>query len=189
RSPGGTATARPRSGCPSRARSTRRAARARPRARRLGRRRAEIATDQHRSRGRAARCAGPRAPRLPLLGEAREIIGAGEERAPALLGLLLVLPRLYPPRQPLAALVDADTRRLVSADLDAAKAGVVERLGGHDDERRGIAVGRQRDLALFPELRQVVAPRLLQAGEEEIGPAEQQHFRERRVALGERREV
>src|SRR5439155_23943288 len=124
-----------------------------------------------------------------MLGTVVEIVGAAYERAPALLGLLLVLPRLYPPRQPLATLVDADTRRLVSTDLDAAKAGVVERLGGHDDERRGIAVGRQRDLALLPELREVGAPRLLQAGEEEIGPAEQQHFRERRVALGERREV
>src|SRR5207247_1553371 len=81
---------------------------------------------------------------------------------------LLVLPRLHPPRQPLATLVDTDTRRLVSTDLDAAKAGVVERLGGHDDERRGIAVGRQRDLALFPQLREAVAPRLLQAGQEEL---------------------
>src|SRR5262249_144691 len=98
-------------------------------------------------------------------------------------------PAPRPPRQPRAARVDADPRRLVAPDLNAAEAGVVERLGGHDDERRGVAIGRQRDLALFPELREVVAPRLLQAGEEEIGSTEQQHFGERRVALGERREV
>src|SRR5256886_13303029 len=84
---------------------------------------------------------------------------------------------------------DADLGLLSLADLHAAEARVVERLGGDVDERGRLATIRQLDLALRPQLREGMAPRLLQPLEEEVRAAEQQHLGQRRVALGERREI
>src|SRR5205807_9023946 len=112
-----------------------------------------------------------------------------DEPARALFGLLLVLPLVYPPAQTIGALEDADRLRFGLSDVHASEARVVQRVVGHEDERLGRDVRRQRHLTALPETRQVMAPRLLQSLEEQVGTAEQQDLRRRRVALGERREV
>ena len=53
----------------------------------------------------------------------------------------------------------------------------------------GLAAGRDRSCARVQSLRQVMAPGLLQALEEQVRAAEQQHLGRRRVALGQRGEV
>src|SRR5206468_5131529 len=68
--------------------------------------------------------------------------------------------------------------------LDAAETGVIERFGRDDDELGGRAPS-EIDLALRPELGQVMTPRFLQTLEEEVGAAEQQHLGRGRVALGQ----
>src|SRR5437899_10226917 len=157
---------------------------------RLGGGRAEIAAEQHAAdvlRARAGSAAGRRRLHV-LLHEPRQNAGARHQATGALLGLRLMLAFLDPPLQLVAPLVDADLRLLALPDLDAAETGVIERLGRHHDERGRLAPA-QIDLPLGPELRQVMAPRLLESLEEEVGAAEQQHLGRRRVALGQRGQV
>ena len=156
----------------------------------LGRGAPEVAADEHRSR-RLALGGGSRrrAPRVPLGAEGLQIVAAGDQRASARLGLLLVLALVDPPAELVASLVHGHALGLVLPDLHAPEAGVVERLGGHDDERGRIAALGEGDLALGPELHQVMPPRLLQPHEEEVGAAEEQDLGHGRVALGQGGEV
>jgi hypothetical protein len=98
--------------------------------------RAEVAAEQHRAHvARARRVTGSAGGGFHVLGHERgEIAGAGDQTAGAVLGLLLVLPRLDPPRELLASLIDRDLGLFGAADLDAPQARVVERLGRHHDE-------------------------------------------------------
>src|SRR3989441_169240 len=157
---------------------------------RLGGGRAEVAAKPHGAdvpRPRVACAAGGRG--LHVLGhERREVTGAGDEAAGAVLRFLLVLSRLDPPRELVATLVDRDLGLLALTDLDAAETCVVERFGRHHDERGRLA-SPQIDFALAPELGQVMAPGFLQTLEEEVGAAEQEHLGRRRVALGQGRQV
>src|SRR5262245_9373977 len=101
-----------------------------------------------------------------LAHERREIAGARHQTARAVLRLGFMLPGLDPPVELVGSLVDGDLGLFAGADLDAAQTRVVERLGRDDDERGRLAAG-EIDLALRPELGQVMPPGLLQPPEEE----------------------
>ena len=60
---------------------------------------------------------------------------------------------------------------------------------GTGDERGGVGSIRQRRFPIRPEAPQVMAPGLLKAGEEQVRAAEEEDRRQRRVALGQRREI
>ena len=61
-------------------------------------------------------------------------------------------------------------------------------LGDTNEAFRIFPIG-ERHLSFCPQLGEVMPPGLLQSVEKEIGPAQQEHFRHRRIALGERRQV
>ncbi|GBC78647.1 hypothetical protein HRbin08_02143 [bacterium HR08] len=86
-------------------------------------------------------------------------------------------------------MVDPGLFRFAPRDLDASEGRIVERILGDANERSRIAVLRQRDLALLPDLDQVMAPRLLQPLEEEVRSAQEQDFGHRRIAARERRQI
>ena len=117
--------------------------------------------------------------------ELRELVRVAHEPCAAVACFLLPLALVDPPTQAVASGVHAGVCRLAARDRDAAQARVVDRLFRHQDGGGGIGI----DLPLRPELAEVMPPRLLQAAEEEIGSAEQQHVGTRRVPFRERREV
>ena len=158
---------------------------------RLGRGAAEVASDQDRfaRRPHLLILRGKLALRSPVgLQKLREILCAGRQAAAAFARFLLVLALIDPPAQPFCSAVARLRVDLRLADFDAAEARVVNRFLRNLNESRRIAIG-QSNLALGPDVGEVVTPGLLQAGEEQVRPAEQQHLRRRRVALGQRGEV
>src|SRR5262249_27867969 len=88
---------------------------------------------------------------------------AADEPARAFVGLELVLAMGEPPSQPLRSRIGRVGGNVARTEDDAAKARVIERLLGNVDQRVGIAIGRQRSLAIPPQLLEMVAPSLLQA--------------------------
>jgi len=87
------------------------------------------------------------------------------------------------------ALVDADRRRLAKRHFNTPERCVVQRVFRHVDVRLGRLAVRHLNFSFFPDARQVQPPRLLQALEEEVRPAEQRHFRRRRVPARQRGQV
>jgi hypothetical protein len=121
--------------------------------------------------------------------ERRKLVVIADQRFRAFVRLVFVLADVDPPAQPLGPLVDAGVGVVLHRHFGAAEAREIQRILRHVDQALGRRILRDLDLALLPQLVQVVAPRLLQALEEQVRTAQQQHARQRRVALRQRREV
>src|SRR5262245_65016574 len=102
---------------------------------------------------------------------------------------LRVLPLLDPPREPVSPLIEADAWRFAPADLDRPQGGIVEGLLRDNDQGGGVASCREWHLPLLPQFGQMEPPRFLQTSKEQIGPTEEENFRKRRVAFGERGQI
>src|SRR5258706_12419247 len=112
------------------------------------------------------------------------LVPIAKSAAPLLL-FLFVMAFFDPPVQFLYPLIDTHPRRLSQTYFDTTQRRVIQRILRHVDKGLRISPRRQFDFSFFPDVREMQPPSLLQTLEKQIGPAQEQNFRRRRISASQ----